>query len=297
MLRKRALMNNAAHIIPFFKDLQKTGRLSHAWILKGERHIGKRSLAFDIAKNILYANETQPHGLPNSFIDAQIARKSYPNFFLLEKQVDADGIQSKDISAEEGKQVRRFLTLKPAVMGWRVIVIDALDDLNRFAANSILKMLEEPPERVCFLMICHQLGHILPTIRSRAKVLHIEGSPHFEADTASFIKTLQAFLQGNMGLMEPYSKSATETDKTLTNFRYMVLNQLYNWVKNQDVPSPAFVQKYPTHHWVDAFAAVNQFFNAFDDAHLDPLHSIAATFLLIQNPHLETFLDVMSPPF
>ncbi|CAO5678459.1 MAG: hypothetical protein NEHIOOID_00922 [Holosporales bacterium] len=289
-------MNNAAHIIPFFKDLQKTGRLSHAWILKGERRIGKRSLAIEVAKNLLYANDKQPHGLPNSFIDAQMARKSYPNFFLLEKQTDEDGIQSKDISAEEGKQVRRFLTLKPAIMGWRVIVIDALDDLNRFAANSILKMLEEPPERVCFLMICHQLGQILPTIRSRAKVLHIEGTPHFEADTASFIKTLQALLQGNMGFIEAYSKSVIEADKTLTTFRYMVLNQLCDWVKNKEQP-PAFLQKYPVHHWVDAFAAVNQFFNAFDDAHLDPHHSIAATFLLIQNPHLETFADVMSPPF
>lgn len=289
-------MNNPTHIINFFKDQQQAGRLSHAWILKGERHIGKRALALDVAKNLLYSNNTHPHGMPNAFIDAQIARKSYPNFFLLEKPTDADGIQSKNISAEEGKLVRRFLTLKPAVMGWRVIVIDALDDLNRFAANSILKMLEEPPKNVCFLMICHQLGHILPTIRSRAKVLHIEGSPHFEADTTSFVKTLHACLQENMGLIETYSKSVVDGDKTLTPFRYMVLNQLYDWVKNH-AQAPMFVQKYPVQHWVNAYAAVNQFFNAFDDAHLDPLHSIAAVFLLIKNPDLETFSDVMSPPF
>lgn len=290
------MIKEPSRYIESFKTLQETGRLSPGWILKGERNIGKRALAIDIAKQLLYQNVNQQHGMPNSFVDKQIDRKSYPNFMILEKSVDEDTGQSKDISAEEGKSVRKFLTLRPAILGWRVVVIDALDDLNRFAANSLLKILEEPPANVCFLMICHQLGNILPTIRSRAKVVNIEGTPVYNLDPSPFVKTLNAFLQGNMMHLEGFSKKIAEADKTLKSFRYIVLDQVHQWISHKNT-APTFVKTLPVQHWVDAYASLNQFFNAFENSHLDPNHTIAATFLLIKNPHLETFADVMSPPF
>jgi DNA polymerase III subunit delta' len=57
--------------------------------------------------------------------------------------------------------------------GWRVVIVDAADELNRSSANALLKMLEEPPPRAVFLLIAHRPGALLPTIRSRCRVLRL----------------------------------------------------------------------------------------------------------------------------
>jgi DNA polymerase-3 subunit delta' len=61
--------------------------------------------------------------------------------------------------------------LKAAAGGWRVVIVDCADDLNRNSANALLKLLEEPPARAVLLMVCHAPGRLLPTIRSRCRRL------------------------------------------------------------------------------------------------------------------------------
>jgi DNA polymerase-3 subunit delta' len=70
--------------------------------------------------------------------------------------------------------------------GWRVAIVDAVDDMNPSAANALLKTLEEPPERGVLLLVSHAPGALLPTIRSRCRGLRFRSWP--EADVATFVE-------------------------------------------------------------------------------------------------------------
>ena len=61
--------------------------------------------------------------------------------------------------------------------GWRVVIIDAADDMNRNAANAVLKVLEEPPRNALMLLLSHSPGRLLPTIRSRCRRLALKPLP------------------------------------------------------------------------------------------------------------------------
>ena len=65
------------------------------------------------------------------------------------------------------------MRLTPAEGGWRVVVVDGAEDMNRNAANALLKMLEEPPPRAVLLLVCAAPGRLLPTIRSRCRRLRL----------------------------------------------------------------------------------------------------------------------------
>ena len=73
------------------------------------------------------------------------------------------------ITAEEARSVADFMHLTPAEGGWRVAIVDSVDDLNPTSMNALLKILEEPPKRAVLLLIYHGAGRILPTIRSRCR--------------------------------------------------------------------------------------------------------------------------------
>src|SRR5690606_2312407 len=64
--------------------------------------------------------------------------------------------------------------------GWRVVIVDPVDDLNTAAANALLKNLEEPPARTVFLLVAHQPARLLPTIRSRCMKIALEPLPDAE---------------------------------------------------------------------------------------------------------------------
>ncbi|NWM20145.1 DNA polymerase III subunit delta', partial [Escherichia coli] len=75
---------------------------------------------------------------------------------------------------------------KPSFSPRRVIVIDAIDDLERGGANALLKNLEEPPAGTIFLLVSHAPGRLLPTIRSRCRLLRFEALP--DADVAAILR-------------------------------------------------------------------------------------------------------------
>jgi DNA polymerase-3 subunit delta' len=90
-----------------------------------------------------------------------------------------------EISVEQARDAIHFLQLTPALGGWRVVIIDPVDDLSTAAANSLLKALEEPPSRGLFLLINHALSRALPTIRSRCQRLVLQPLP--EASVAAIV--------------------------------------------------------------------------------------------------------------
>jgi DNA polymerase-3 subunit delta' len=160
-----------------------SGRMSHAWLLTGPKGIGKATLAFRFARFVLA--QADGDGLfgdaveslavdPDDPVFKQVAAGSQPNLLTIERSWDDKAKRlRRDVTVGDTAPLRTFVGNTAAAAGWRVVVIDAVDDMNRNAANAILKMLEEPPRRVLFLLVAHAAGRVLPTIRSRCRELRL----------------------------------------------------------------------------------------------------------------------------
>lgn len=153
----------------------RSGRLHHAWLLQGPRGIGKASLAFDFARRLLGARvgEALADDVPED-VFRQVAQGGHPNLVHITRPAAERGGGFRTQITVDG--IRRLNHFFQTTAGgrWRVAIIDPADDMNRNAANALLKILEEPPERSIFLLVNHQPGRLLPTIRSRCRVLRME---------------------------------------------------------------------------------------------------------------------------
>lgn len=173
--------------------------MHHAFILHGLQGVGKATLAFRIARFLLSGDMSQQEnnrGLAiaeNSAVFQQVAAGSYPDLLVVERdyiETDRKKIisalrkgntlsddelssmrKSAVIRVDDIRKVNDFLAKTSFNDGWRVVIIDSADDMNKNAANALLKILEEPPAKTLLLLISHNLGQLLPTIRSRCAKL------------------------------------------------------------------------------------------------------------------------------
>src|SRR5690606_1150866 len=145
-------------------------RLHHGWILAGKRGLGKAAFALAAARELVdEPGVAQPKG-------------DHPDVIVLEplpataddekKREEGKPYQRKrNITVEQIRAMQQRLTTRPTLGGRRVIIIDPADDLEKGAANALLKSLEEPPAGSYFLLVAHRPGRLLPTIRSRCRLL------------------------------------------------------------------------------------------------------------------------------
>jgi DNA polymerase III subunit delta' len=161
-----------------FLDAWGKGRLHHAWMITGPEGIGKATLAWRIARFLLahpYPEGAIPRDLasdPHGEAGRLIAARSHPDLFVLERPVNPEtGKLKQDIAVDDVRRVNAFFARTAAYGGWRVVIVDAVDDLNASSANALLKILEEPPPQAIFLLVAHAPGRSLKTIRSRCRVL------------------------------------------------------------------------------------------------------------------------------
>ncbi len=165
----------------FLKALS-SDRMHHGWLITGPRGIGKATLAWRIARYMLAGGTAPEDGAADAlFMDPEdpVFRKaaalSDPRLTLIRRPYDMDKKRLKTaITVEEVRKLNGFFHLSATDGGWRVAVIDAADEMNTAAANALLKILEEPPEKTLLLLVCHQPGRLLPTIRSRCRTLTCE---------------------------------------------------------------------------------------------------------------------------
>lgn len=157
------------------------GRLHHAWLLAGPQGMGKAAFAARVARFLVThgrGGDGQTVALddPGDFAAARlVAARNHPEILYLTRQPkDKSKDLARNITIEQVRQMIRRLHLSLALGEWRVIVVDAVDDLETDAANALLKTLEEPPARTLFLLISHSPGRLLPTIRSRCRTLRFQ---------------------------------------------------------------------------------------------------------------------------
>ncbi len=175
-------------------DAFRQQRLHHAWLIAGPRGIGKATLAWRIARFLL-ATDGGPRGAEAESLDIpaghpvadRVAALSDPGLVLLRPTRNPDtGAPRRDITVDVARSLRDFLHLSATDGGWRVVVVDAADQLNMQASNAILKLVEEPPPRTTFLLVCHAPSALLPTIRSRCRLLRCR--PLAAADLSAAIE-------------------------------------------------------------------------------------------------------------
>ncbi|MEO1494304.1 MAG: DNA polymerase III subunit delta' [Pseudomonadota bacterium] len=172
-----------------FLEAWQQDRLHHAWLLRGPYGVGKATLAYRIARALIATDPAAGDGLfgdsepitPNSLdrpadcpVAARISAGSEPRLFVLRRSANPNtGRMRGQIAIDDVRRLREFLGLSAADGGWRVIIVDSADEMNRNSANALLKFLEEPPALSMFLLVSHAPASLLPTIRSRCRTLDL----------------------------------------------------------------------------------------------------------------------------
>lgn len=162
-----------------FRDSLDGGRLHHAWLVTGPEGVGKALFAHKAALRVL-AEGAAPVASPGLDIpdDHPTARLikagSHPDLMRLERlPKDGNGELARSVTVDQVRGLQRLFHTTASMSPWRVVVIDAIDDLERPAANALLKNLEEPPPTSLFLLVSHAPERLLPTIRSRCRQLRL----------------------------------------------------------------------------------------------------------------------------
>lgn len=146
------------------------GHLAHAYVFVGPRHVGKMTLAINLAQALNCASDEKPCGQCHTC--RRIALGKHPDVRVIQRTDVAESEESaqrKNISIDQIREMQHNVHLKPYEGGWRVIIIDGAEFMNDEAANALLKTLEEPPESTLFVLINTDEGALLPTILSRCQ--------------------------------------------------------------------------------------------------------------------------------
>lgn len=175
-----------------FLDAFNTGRMHSGWLITGPRGIGKATLAwrmaaFLLSQPLVAADDMFGAPPPPTTLDVDpehpdirlLRAGTHPRLFVVRRAMNATETAFQEqitMAALRGhkdgpNKLMDFLHQSATDGGRRVIIIDAADDMNPSVANSILKVLEEPPKNTYFLLVSHQPSRLLPTIRSRCRLL------------------------------------------------------------------------------------------------------------------------------
>ncbi len=198
----------------FLLDAWKENKLHNSILISGISGIGKATLAYKFARFLLSADENKRQEYnsldvsPESNVYRLIANNSHPDLKIIERDYietdkkkiikaikDGDALddeelkslkKSTNIRIDEVRTINEFLAKKSGNDGWRVVIVDSIDDMNSASANAILKVLEEPPYKTLMMLISHNPNRLLPTIKSRCAKINLK--PLDEKVVASLLR-------------------------------------------------------------------------------------------------------------
>ena len=164
-----------------FRDALDSDRLHHAWLISGPQGVGKAVFAQKAALRVLAQGQgpVDSPGLevPPSHPAAHLAAAgSHPDLMRLERlprESSTTGELARNISVDQVRGLQRLFNTTASLSPWRAVIVDSIDDLERNAANALLKNLEEPPPSSVFFLVSHAPERLLPTIRSRCRLLRL----------------------------------------------------------------------------------------------------------------------------
>lgn len=169
--------------------MQQRSRMHHALLLQGRAGLGKHAFAMHLAQSLLCQHpDAHGHFCGECTSCNWFAQRTHPDFFVITPESELEAYEteataeasskkakkSQQISVEQIRQLAEKIELSGHVeAGNRVVLIYPAETLNTTSANALLKMLEEPPKNLMFLLVCHQPQRLLPTILSRCQKLEM----------------------------------------------------------------------------------------------------------------------------
>ena len=150
------------HIISYFEKAIRNERLGHSYSFVGPTGVGKKTLAINLAQVVNCQNQNPPCGSCSQC--SRIFRGIHPDVRVLGVNREAD---QRMIGLSAIREVQQESYLEPFEGVFRVYIIDEAEKLSEEAANRFLKLLEEPPSRVIFILLSQDSDLLLPTISSR----------------------------------------------------------------------------------------------------------------------------------
>ncbi len=169
----------------FLLEMYTAGRMPHALVFAGPKGIGKATTAYRLARFLLKQGVWDPNqdslfgggeSEPPETMDvpsdnpvfSRVASGGHPDLLSVEPE------EEKGLKVEQLRKVTPFLRMKASEGGWRVVIVDDADTMNRNAQNALLKILEEPPSDTVLILVTHRPGALIPTIRSRCRMVHFQ---------------------------------------------------------------------------------------------------------------------------
>lgn len=156
--------------IGFLRRALESQRFPHAWLFVGPRHVGKLTLALDLACALNCRGEEKPCGSCSAC--QRILSGNYPDVQLIERR-------DKEIGIAQIRGLQQWVSLKPYEGGQRVFIINGAEYLSEEASNCFLKVLEEPPAATVFILLAETSEALLPTIVSRCQRIELRPLPLF----------------------------------------------------------------------------------------------------------------------
>ena len=168
----RVLKGHAKPQADFLAALN-SARMPHAWLLAGPKGVGKASFAYLAARLVLSGAAASAMSTVPESDDAHLVEEgAHPDLFVLKREYNPKTQKFRgDIPVDAARDLKQSFNLSAGRSGWRVAIIDSIDDMNKNGVNALLKLIEEPPEKCLFLIVCHNPGRVLDTIRSRCRML------------------------------------------------------------------------------------------------------------------------------
>lgn len=153
------------------------GTLHHGLIFTGPKGVGKATLAYRLARRYLGALPDNQSPLASEIDDdicAKIAGDAMPDLRVATRFSPETQKIKRDVGIDAIRELTKMFALSASnPQGHRVAIVDCVDDLSVQAANAILKTLEEPPKGALIILIANSLGAVLPTLRSRCRVVNL----------------------------------------------------------------------------------------------------------------------------
>jgi len=172
----------------------RSGRIPHAFLIAGPKGIGKATLAYRVARFVLaHPDPAAPEVAkaaslavdPDHPVARHIAAQGQPDLLILERTLNDKGVLHKQIAVDDIRRSVAFFGSTAREGGWRIAIVDAVDELNKSSANALLKVLEEPPQRALLLLVSHSAARVPATLRSRCRILTLR--PLVASDVAAAV--------------------------------------------------------------------------------------------------------------
>ncbi len=185
-----------------------TGKIPHAILIEGENGIGKHTLARHIASIAVCTGATPPCGECRGCHLSQVG--THPDISVC----SPDG---KSIKVDQIRSLRQNAYLKPTLCERKVYIIEGAETMNSAAQNALLKVLEEPPEGVIFILLALSAASMLQTVRSRCITLSLVPPQRDEA--AEYISSVAHFTAAEIDSALEQSKNNIGMALSLLNNR------------------------------------------------------------------------------